>query len=194
MAVALDDQFGSLEAVFTTDAFARQMAGLEFSLGEGPAHEASATNRPCVAEDLDSALERGRWPLFTAQASAAGAGAVHAFPLSPFGNALGAVSLYSRRPGALTPPQHQDALAVADLIGLSLIAPDADEVIGLGLRMTVHQAAGMVMQQTGMSIADALVLLKATAFSESQLVDELAAAVVAGARRFEKMEPDDGKA
>jgi AmiR/NasT family two-component response regulator len=56
--------------------------------------------------------------------------------------------------------------------------------------MTVHQAAGMVMVQTGSSIQDALVLLKATAFSEDRVVNDLAAEVVAGRRRFEQMETE----
>jgi hypothetical protein len=44
--------------------------------------------------------------------------------------------------------------------------------------------------QTGSSIQDALVLLKATAFSEDRVVNDLAAEVVAGRRRFEQMETE----
>jgi AmiR/NasT family two-component response regulator len=48
----------------------------------------------------------------------------------------------------------------------------------------VHQAAGMVMQQTGASIQDALVLLRSTAFTEDRRVTDLADDVIAGRVRF----------
>jgi AmiR/NasT family two-component response regulator len=52
--------------------------------------------------------------------------------------------------------------------------------------MVVHQAAGMVMAQTDTSIASALAQLRATAFSEGISINDLAADVVAGRRRFSK--------
>jgi hypothetical protein len=54
--------------------------------------------------------------------------------------------------------------------------------------MVVHQAAGMVMAQTGTNITSALARLRATAFGEGILIQDLAADVVAGRRRFSKEE------
>jgi AmiR/NasT family two-component response regulator len=54
--------------------------------------------------------------------------------------------------------------------------------------MVVHQAAGMVMVQTGTSITGALARLRAVAFSEGISINDLAVDVVTGRRRFSKEE------
>jgi len=50
--------------------------------------------------------------------------------------------------------------------------------------MVVHQAAGMIMAQSGTNIKVALARLRATAFSEGISINDLAADVVARGRRF----------
>ncbi len=54
--------------------------------------------------------------------------------------------------------------------------------------MTVHQAAGMVMAQTGGSIEEALLLLRATAYGQGRPVHELATDVLEGRRTFTEEE------
>jgi hypothetical protein len=187
--------FGSVprrrELLVATDDFAESVCQLELTVGEGPGFDAVTAALPAVAEDLRGAIPEHRWPLFTPEALREGARAVAAYPVVLGDRTYGAVELYSRQPVRLTSVQHRQAADIAELIGLALVEPGAGESIGAGLRMTVHQAAGMVMIQAGISIHDALVLLRSTAFAEDTRVTDLAAEVVAGRRRFEETETVD---
>jgi hypothetical protein len=71
---------------------------------------------------------------------------------------------------------------------LDLSAAGGDGVTEPTFRMVVHQASGMVMAQSQTNIASALARLRATAFSEGIPINDLAADVVAGRRRFSKEE------
>jgi hypothetical protein len=180
-----------LELLVATDDLAEGVAQLEFALGQGPNIDAVSSGQVTTADDLRGMLSARRWPLFATEAVVAGARAMWAYPLTfPGGGSLGTVCLYSRRPARLSSQQHVQAVGVAELISLALVDPESSESIGSGLRMSVHQAAGMVMVQAGIGIQDALVLLRSTAFTEDNRVTDLAADVLAGRRRFEEVETD----
>jgi hypothetical protein len=53
------------------------------------------------------------------------------------------------------------------------------------MQFVVHNAAGMVSVQLGVSVTEAMVRLRARAFTESRLVRELAEDVVARRVRFD---------
>jgi hypothetical protein len=55
---------------------------------------------------------------------------------------------------------------------------------GESLRGAVHQASGMISEQLGIGIADALVRLRAHAYAEGRKVDAVAADVVARVLRI----------
>lgn len=184
MTVTFANDFSTLDLLLATEEIAERVALLESALGEGPNVDAVATCQPTMADDLRSAVAAHRWPLFSTEAVNAGIRAVQTYPIVYSRGALGAVGLYSRRPKRLSSEEHRQAAGITELIGLALVDPESGESIGSGLRMTVHQAAGMVMQQTGNSIHDALVLLRSTAFTEDARVTDLAADVIAGRRRF----------
>jgi hypothetical protein len=188
MTVTFADSFANLELLLATDDLAERVAELEFTLGEGPSVDAVESGLPTAADDLESAVSLHRWPLFAAEAVSAGVRAVQAYPIVLSAGAFGTVGLYSRAPKRLTSEQHRQATDITELIGLSLVDPRAGESIGSGLRMTVHQAAGMVMQQAGVTIQEALVMLRSAAFSENRQVADLAADVIAGQRRFGEAE------
>jgi hypothetical protein len=184
MTVTFADTFANLELLHATDELSERVAELEFTLGQGPSLDAVASGVPIAVDDLESAVSLHRWPLFTAEAVSAGVRAIQAYPIVFARGTLGAVGLYSRGPTRLTSEQHRQATDITELIGLALVDPRSGESIGSGLRMTVHQAAGMVMQQAGVSIQEALVLLRSTAFSEDRQVADVAADVISGQRRF----------
>jgi hypothetical protein len=191
MTVTYGHAAGQLELLVATDDLVERVAQLEFAIGQGPSVDAVTSGLPVAADDLrgDGASP---WPLFATEATHAGIGAVHAFPIVFDHRAFGVVALYSRTPHRLTTTQHHQAEDIAGLIGLALIDPDAGEAVGSALRMTVHQAAGMVMQQMGVSIHEALVVLRSTAFAEDVPVTDLAAEVIARRRRFgEEQTVDD---
>jgi len=175
------------ELVHATDELSERVAELEFTLGEGPATDALASRMPASADDLLGSVSAHRWPLFAPEAVEIGIRAVQAYPILLDDTALGCVAFHSRQPAHFSTDQHQQAVTVTELIGLSLVHPSSGSGIGSRLRMTVHQAAGMVMVQTGLTVTDALVLLRTTAFSENTQVSDLAADVIAGRRRFGKV-------
>jgi hypothetical protein len=192
MAVGIVDNLGSLEPVFGTDAIAGKVSELQFTLGEGPGVDAVDSGLPVMVADLSDAAASRRWPLFGPEAALA-VQALHAFPLGSGRPALGSVLLHRRAAGGLDELQIRQAISVAELLTLTLVDPRAEASVGSGLRMSVHQAAGMVMQQTGTEIGDALVLLRATAYVENRPITELAAEIVAGERRFPQINPGDGE-
>jgi len=183
---------GSPVPVLSTDDLSAVVEDLQFTLGEGPCFEATTSLAPVLVNDLraERRLATPRWPIFLQEAEPAGVGAVFAFPLSLGAAAFGTLDFYRGVPGPLDEDQMDRSVRIAGMISASLMADEPTaEFVGdppAQVRMTVHQAAGMMMIQTGGSIEDALLLLRATAFAEGRSVNDLAADVVNGRRRFEE--------
>src|SRR5688500_10024764 len=111
LALMTDD--GPAGTVAATDATARQLEELQFSLGEGPCVDASRTGRPVLQPDL-ARTGPERWPAFAAGAEAAGLVAVFAFPLRVGAIRLGVLDLYRTTVGLLTDRELAGALCFAD--------------------------------------------------------------------------------
>jgi hypothetical protein len=188
---------GTPVLVHATDAVARTIQDLQFTLGEGPSVDAASSGSPVLVSDLaDVGNEASRrWPAFLVEARSVEASAVFAFPLRVGDVPLGTVDLYRRTPGDLTPGQLAAGLTTVESVGESLLAPDttadgeAVAVASESYPLTVHRAAGMVMVQLGTGIEEALVRLRAAAFLEGALVTSVAAEVLDGRRRFSKEAP-----
>lgn len=185
--------------ICSSDATADLIAELHFSLGEGPGWDSQAQGRVVLEPDLmDPAVSR--WPAFSPSAVAVGVRAVFAFPIRLGAARLGALHLYRDRPGPLSDEQHHDATVMAgvaarSILGLQAAAPPdsvAAELIAEGdFHFVVHQAAGMISVQADISVAEALVLLRARAFGVDRLVADIAADVVNRTMRFDGVEGDD---
>lgn len=183
---------GQSEPVLGTDAVAETLEQLQFTLGEGPCFDASASGSPVLVPDLADADLAARWPMFLHEATRHHVGAIFAFPLRIGAIALGAADLYRRSPGPLGREQLAGVLQMIDVLTLALIDVDSAPPATLGgesLAMSVHRAAGMLMAQLDSSIDEALARLRAVAFAEGIAIDELANQVVEGRRRFEKEQP-----
>jgi hypothetical protein len=165
---------------------------LQYTLGEGPCVDAYVDDKPVFEPDLaDPAVPR--WVAFTPPAVAAGARAVFGFPMRVGAVRLGALNLYLDRPGPLSDDQHADALVVAGVAARTLLALQAQAPpgtvaaeleAGSDFHLVVHQASGMVAAQVDVSLADSLVLLRAHAFANDRLLDDVAKDVVARRLRF----------
>ncbi len=184
---------GYFGTVWTSDPLASRIDDLQFTLGMGPCLEAASTGRPVFVDDLSRGGDQPeRWPGFNAEALAAGVHAVFGLPLGVGTTRLGSINLYRRAPGALS-KRHvlraQEAAQETSDVLLRLSAseggPDED-ADGAAYHWMVHQAAGMMTQQLGITIEEALLHLRATAFAESVSVDKLAADVVSRRRRMSK--------
>jgi hypothetical protein len=165
---------------------------LQFTLGEGPGIDAYRDDHPVLEPDLADPANP-RWVAFAPPAVQAGARAVFGFPVQVGVVHMGSLNLYRDRPGALTEDQHADSLVMADVAARAVVAMQADAPpgalateleAGANLRFVVHQAAGMVSDQLGVTVGEALIRLQAFAFSTSQLLDAVAKDVVGRRIRF----------
>jgi hypothetical protein len=177
----------------TTDDVGEHLAELELTLGEGPSSDASASGGPALASNLGTGEAGGRWPAFTVAATRAGAGAIFAFPLRIGAIRPGVLGLYRARPGPLTAFQLGDALVFADTATLLLLeaqdqaAGDRDPAAGPGgqpaelalHRAEIDQATGMLTEQLGTGIAEALLRLRAYAYAHDRRLADVAGDIVA---------------
>ena len=180
-------------SVCTTDAVSTLIEELQYTLGEGPCIDAHRQHTPVAEPDLADPATM-RWTAFARSAVDAGARAVFGFPVSIGDVHVGALNLYRDRPGPLTDEQHADALVMADVAARAIITMQADAAPGAlapelesggNFRFVVHQAAGMVAVQLGVPVDDALLRLRAHAFSSGRTVSDVAADVVARRLRFD---------
>ncbi|WP_409330998.1 GAF and ANTAR domain-containing protein [Trujillonella humicola] len=193
--LALMTDEGPAGTIAATDGVAVELERLQFTLGEGPCVDASKTGRPVLQPDL-ARTAPPRWPAFAGGALQAGIRAVFAFPLRVGAIRLGVLDLYRDAAGPLSPGELTEALSFADAATLVLLhaqagSPGQGAVPVLDDRAEVHQATGVVSVQAGVGLADALVLLRARAFSEDRSLADLARDVLAGAVDFSKAD-DDG--
>jgi hypothetical protein len=102
--------------------------------------------------------------------------------------------LYQDQPGGLSVDQHADALVIAEVVaGLVLdLQADAPEGSlaqelerGADFHYLVQNAAGIVSVQLEVTVTDALIRLRAYAFSHDRLIDDVARDVVARRLRLE---------
>ena len=180
-------------SVCTTDRVSTALEKLQDDLGEGPCIDAYRLDRPVLEPDLAEPAVM-RWPAFTGPALSAGAQAVFGFPMTIGSVRLGALNLYRDVPGPLDDDQHADALVMADVAAEAILVLQADAPCGevaaaletsADFQYTVHQAAGMVAAQLGITVGQALVRLRAHAFGNGQALAEVAEGVVARTLRFD---------
>jgi GAF domain-containing protein len=171
----------------TTDEVSQLIEELQYTLGEGPCVDAYQQDQVVAEPDLVDPVTR-RWPAFTMPAVRAGVRAVFGFPLRAGTVHLGALNLYRDLPGPLNGDQHADALVVADVAARWVLEaqagapPDtvAQELeVGADFHFAVHNAAGMVSVQEGISVPEALIRLRAFAFSSDRLLADVARDVIA---------------
>lgn len=176
----------------TTDGTSHLIEDLQFTLGEGPCVDAHHQGRVVSEPDL-AHPQVPRWLAFTARAVPEGVRAVFGFPLQVGAARLGALNLYRDAPGPLSDLQHADALVMAQLIAswiLDVQGAAAPGVLaeaferGGDFHFLVHNAAGAVSAQLGVSVTEALIRLRAYAFANDRSVLEVAQDVVARRLRF----------
>ena len=181
-------------SVCTTDTVSALIEQLQYDLGEGPCVDAYHEDRPVLESDLAEPVNV-RWPAFTGPVLDAGVRAVFGFPLHVGAVRLGALHLYRDRPGPLTDEQHADALVMADIAAQAVLVLQANAPPGqlatalmasADFQYVVHQASGMVAVQLDVSVAEALIRLRAHAFGNDRPLAEVTRDVVARLLRFDE--------
>ncbi len=174
---------------------------LQFTTGEGPCQDAFHSGRPVHAPRLDVSVI-ARWPSFADMAQESGIGAVFAYPLATNGARIGVLTLYQDNEGELSAAQHDDSIALAEVLTetvLSLqdavpggvLAPGLEEAVVY--RAEIHQASGMVSIQLRVPIAEALVRIRAHAFATGRPIGAVAADIVGRRLRLADDRDEPGK-
>jgi hypothetical protein len=166
---------------------------LQFTLGEGPCIDAYASDHPILEPDLrDPATNR--WPAFSGPAVLAGVRAVFGFPLRTGTANVGALDLYLDHPGDLRADQLSDAVVLAGVISTTVLSLQLDAAPGelpveldatMLHRAIVHQASGMLSAQLDIDPADALVRIRAHAYTRNRPVNDVALDIVERRLRLE---------
>ncbi|MBF6061512.1 GAF and ANTAR domain-containing protein [Nocardia terpenica] len=178
-AIVIDEHDAGLQPWCASDPMAAGIEAAQATAGEGPAVDAVATGLPVGVADLTDI--GGRWPGFAAALTRLDVtGGMFAVPLHLDGIRLGALDLYRDTPGCLDTRTRTAALHIADLITAQLVlmgrTPCADHPMP---SRVLHQAAGMVVAQLDIPVADAYTYLRAYAFTHGLSLAEVADAVVA---------------
>jgi hypothetical protein len=177
----------------TSNTVSHLIEELQYTLGEGPCVDAYQQDKVVTEPDLADPVTR-RWPAFTPPTLRAGVRAIFGFPLRVGSVRLGALNLYRDRSGPLSGDQHADALVVADVAARWVLEAQAgapldtvaDELeAGADFHFAVHNAAGIVSVQLQVSVTEALIRLRAYAFTSDRLLTDVAEDVVAHRLRLE---------
>jgi len=166
---------------------ARKLEDLQFTLGEGPCHDAYITNALVAEPDLANRMETN-WPNYTPPALDLGTRAVFAFPLRIGVGTVGVLTVYDDTVGMLTHEQTADGRELARILPALVTAIQARSPEPLlagelsdthAHRAEVHQASGMTAVQLGIDVHEALVRIRAHAFTTSRTVAHVAEDIVA---------------
>ena len=175
----------------SSSALSRRLDEFQFTFGEGPCQDASASGLPVLVSDVLGSSSP-RWPAFARAVAEAGVRAVYALPVVIAGTRVGALDLFRERPGPLSEDALQGGLWAAELAALPLFtlmtadvdwaavgeSGDAWEQLASLQRVEVHQATGMLSVQLDIDAAEALLRLRAYAFSHGLTASEAALAIV----------------
>ena len=171
----------------SSDEVSELIEELQYTLGEGPCVDAYQQDKIVAEPDLADPQTR-RWFAFTPPVLEAGVRAVFGFPLRVGTVRLGALNLYRDQPGELTTEQHADALVLADVTANWVLDAQAGAPSGLvaeqleasaDFHFAVHNAAGIVSVQEGISVTEALIRLRAFAYSNDRPLADVAQDVIA---------------
>jgi hypothetical protein len=171
----------------SSGASARRYDELQFTLGEGPCLESVARRTPVLMVDLADPSDT-RWPAYGAAMLANNIRFVFAMPVLVAGEHVGALDLFRALPGRLSGEQFVGAVAAAELAGIPLLdlmdsdmqaaagdpASDAWAELNSLSRAEVSQATGMLVAQLGLEPTEALVRLRAHAYSSGRTATDVA--------------------
>lgn len=192
--LALVADAGHEGVIAATDGPARLMEDLQYTLGEGPCVDASREGRP-VWQPHFARTGPSRWPLFGPAMLEADVGAIFALPLQVGAIRLGVLDLYRDTAGSLDGDQLSEALAFADAAVMVLLHLQGQVEPGDGLHRDltdssgwqpeIHQSTGFIAVQAAVGLTEALLMLRARAFSDNRPIVDVARDVLARKVNFQ---------
>jgi GAF domain-containing protein len=164
--IVLADPSGVLHVLASTSERTTEVEEDQLGIQEGPCLEAFHSGEPVELADLTTA---DRWPAFTRIALDRGFRSVHATPLRLRERTLGAVNLFSDRPGPLSDRETSIVQALTDIATIGLVHSEtlkgqADLTArlqhALDSRVLIEQAKGVLAERHALSIDVAFTLLR----------------------------------
>jgi hypothetical protein len=164
---------------------------LQFLFGEGPCLESVARRAPVFVVDLANPDDQ-RWPVYGPAMVDLQVRGVYAMPVVVAGEYVGALDLFRTQPGVLTGDEFSGAIVAAELAGIPLLdLLDGDMQAAVGdpysnawaelnalSRAEVSQATGMLVAQLEVEPPEALVRLRAHAYSTGRSATDVARAIL----------------
>src|SRR4051795_7514533 len=115
----LTDAWVTLHVMAATSEQARFLEVLQLHADSGPCLDCYRTGQPVNVDDLTA--ERGRWPGLANTVQQDGYHAVHAVPLRFREQTLGAMNLFTIKPGGLAATDHKIARALAEVATVAIL-------------------------------------------------------------------------
>jgi hypothetical protein len=156
-----------------------------------------ATGRPVLVADVTGGAA-DRWPIYSSAVRERGVRSVFAFPLLAGSASVGVLDVFRNRPGAMNEEDVAQSLTFAEIARTAVLDGQHDAPVdevpdgfdeSPGYRAEVFQAQGMVMVQLGVTLAEALLRLRAHAYAYDRTLADVARDVVARALRFDQDQP-----
>jgi len=137
-----------VESLAPTDPFVTDSDVLQQEMGEGPCFDAARTAQgDRVFRIADLTTEHQRWPAYAPRAAALGVGSMMGFLLFTDDEDLGALNLYSRKPGAFTSDSETAGWLLAShaAVALSSARTHAQMEQAVATRHVIGEAMGIIM-------------------------------------------------
>lgn len=182
--VSLDDNRGTLRFV---TASTEEIVGVERTQeteAEGPCVDAFTRGRVTAAGDLE---EGSPWPRFGAVALEEGFRAIAGIPMVTGERRIGALNLYDRKPREWDADTLDDAKVLADVattyVAFAQRLAHAEELTAqlqhaLDSRVVIEQAKGLIAGERGISLEEALQVLRRHARRTGTRLHDVAQAAV----------------
>jgi hypothetical protein len=177
-----------------SDPASQHLEELQFALGEGPCMDAIATSRPVFVADVNDGTTI-RWPMYASAVQEYGVRSVFAFPLRTAATRLGVLDVFRTQAGQMSQDDIAQSLTFAEIAQAAMLDGQDNAPAGAvpegfdeapGHRAEVFQAQGMIMVQLDVSLAEALVRMRARAYAEGRPLADVARDVVARTLRFDQ--------
>jgi hypothetical protein len=163
----------------------------QFTLGEGPGPDALRSGELVAAPDL-ARIRPDRWPVLAQTLEGLPVRAVFCLPLGLGAIRVGVLTALRRSSGPMSEQQATDALALSAVLTALFLGGDGRlldswapaESPRVLQRAVVHQATGMISVQLDVPLPEALLRLRASAYSSGRPINDVAHDVVARRLRF----------
>lgn len=195
--VMLIDSTKTLRYVASSSEKMRLVELLELQHEQGPCLDAYRDGKVTLSSRADDADKL--WPVFGAHARDAGLESLAGVPMRLRSDRIGALNLFSRRPGGLSEEDQHVAQALADIATIGVLQARAihdGQVVATQLqtalesRIAIEQAKGIIAEYLSIPVDDAFTLLREHARNSNGKLTDTARLVVHGTLRPDTLRSD----